>query len=162
MKIKVRYVVLAAVLILVVMNVAIRTTNDKIADSMEAILREYPLPPETELLDSLSVAAKVDGNGNGMQYFGMILVRSSRTEDQLEDHYKAVMEETHRVPIFGYADWVSVSRQESPIVFEYCDYRFDNYQENADCYRISMELYTVVGCEDTLLQSVLNTDLRGH
>jgi len=161
-KIKIRYIVIAVILASILMNIAVVMTNNRIADAMETLLREHPLPPETELLDSLSVAEKVDGNGNGMQYFGMILVQSSLTEEQLEEHYRAAIEEAHRVPVYGYADWISVTRQESPTVFEYRGYRFDNYQENADCYRISMEIYTVVGCEETFWEAILNTDWRGH
>ena len=50
-------------------------------------LCEIPLPEETELIESLSQAGKLTGNGNGMQYFGAILIRSDLSLEELDAYY---------------------------------------------------------------------------
>ena len=54
---------------------------------MEKELCEIPLPEETELIESLSQAGKLTGNGNGMQYFGAILIRSDLSLEELDAYY---------------------------------------------------------------------------
>ena len=50
---------------------------------MEKELCETPLPEKTELIESISRAGKLTGNGNGMQYFGAILIRSDLSLEEL-------------------------------------------------------------------------------
>ena len=54
---------------------------------VEKTLCEIPLPEETELIESLSQAGKLTGNGNGMQYFGAILIRSDLSLEELDAYY---------------------------------------------------------------------------
>ena len=61
--------------------------NDAIAESVAQGLERLPLPNDTETVESLSIAGTVVGNGNGMQYFGVILVKSSLSLDELREHY---------------------------------------------------------------------------
>ena len=56
--------------------VVIPLTNNHYAKQVEKELRETPLPEKTEIIDSVSLAGKLVGNGNGMQYFGAILLKS--------------------------------------------------------------------------------------
>ena len=42
------------------------------------------------MVSSYSVAGKVVGNGNGMQYFGAILIESELTLEELSDYYSEV------------------------------------------------------------------------
>ena len=35
------------------------------------------------MLDSASITGKMQGNGNGMQWFGIILIKSEMNEDEL-------------------------------------------------------------------------------
>lgn len=80
-------IILVAVLLPALAYSAIVVANNRIADSLEQDLLNYPLPPQTELLDSASIAAKVAGNGNGMQYIGALLVKSDLSEDELQAYY---------------------------------------------------------------------------
>ena len=41
-------------------------------------LVHFRLPKNTELIESIYKAGKLVGNGNGMQYFGVILIKSER------------------------------------------------------------------------------------
>ena len=61
--------------------------NNHTAYKVEKTLCEIPLPEETELIESLSQAGKLTGNGNGMQYFGAILIRSDLSLEELDAYY---------------------------------------------------------------------------
>lgn len=63
------------------------TVNDRTAGAIAVRLQKTPLPPETELCASVSAAGKLTGCGNGMQYFGAVLVRSTLTRRELWEHY---------------------------------------------------------------------------
>ena len=56
--------------------ISISFINNNIAYKVEKELCETPLPEKTELIESISRAGKLTGNGNGMQYFGAILIQS--------------------------------------------------------------------------------------
>lgn len=80
-------VVLLAALILP--QVWIRSVNDAAAHDVETRLENVPLPAGAERIDSLSVAAKLSGNGNGMQYLGALLIRSDQDLDDIQAYYDA-------------------------------------------------------------------------
>lgn len=71
---------------------SIPIVNDYCAYMVEKKLCAAPLPENTQLIDSVSKAGKLTGNGNGMQYFGAILIRSELTLEQLEDFYSSYRE----------------------------------------------------------------------
>jgi len=77
----------AAVLLIIVFNVVIAVINNGIADSVRKDLIKTPLPENTQIISSASAAGKVVGNGNGMQYFGAVLVKSELPLEQLELYY---------------------------------------------------------------------------
>lgn len=68
-------------------TISIPVVNNLTAKGVENHLKSLPLPPDTELAASVSRADKLTGNGNGMQYFGAILLRSELTLDELETFY---------------------------------------------------------------------------
>lgn len=85
---------LAALFALVVLAVVgyavvIPAVNDSTAHGIEKSLLELPLPERTELVESCSAAGKLEGNGNGMQYFGAILIKTELSAEELETHYSA-------------------------------------------------------------------------
>lgn len=127
--------------------------NDSIADGLKRTLTEYPLPPQTELLDSKAIAGKQNGNGNGMQYFGLLLVSSDLTAEQLQAHYGAGV---------GDEGFLLVEPQESQRIDGYGDYWFDAWESDRPCYRIELSMDSVSGCEESILEALLNCDLRGH
>ena len=67
--------------------VGIPLANNHYAKQVEKELRETPLPEKTEIIDSVSQTGKLVGNGNGMQYFGAILLKSKLPLNDLEDYY---------------------------------------------------------------------------
>ena len=73
---KLKLVGILAAVVLIGSVISIPLINNHTAYKVEKALCEIPLPEETELIESLSQAGKLTGNGNGMQYFGAILIRS--------------------------------------------------------------------------------------
>lgn len=67
--------------------VSIPLVNNFSAKKIEKQLVEVDLPDNTEIVESLSRAGKFVGNGNGMQYFGAMLIRSEKTLDELSAYY---------------------------------------------------------------------------
>ena len=148
--------VLISVLILIALfHVAIYVVNNHIAKQLESQLLNCPLPPNSEIVDSVSVAGKIEGNGNGMQWFGIILIKSEMNEDDLSQWYSSHMDTDE-------ADEIYVIRQKSPEVFEYENYRFNNFSGEDLCYQIQLFRDSAVGTELSIWESLLNFDLRGH
>ena len=61
--------------------------NDSTAGEVLSALESCPLPPDTQLCGSVSAAGKLNGNGNGMQYFGAILLDSRLSLSELDAYY---------------------------------------------------------------------------
>ena len=146
-------IILVFIMMPVLAYAGITVANNRIAGSLEQDLLNYPLPPQTELLDSAAIAAKVAGNGNGMQYIGALLVKSGLTEDELQEYYDACPSD---------ADYAEVLPQETEYIFEYQNYRFDNWQAGEGVYRVALWSHSVSGCEDTAWEAILNCDIRGQ
>ena len=83
---KLEIVRILAAAILIGGVISIPLINNHTAYKVEKPLCEIPLPEETELIESLSQAGKLTGNGNGMQYFGAILIRSELSLEELETY----------------------------------------------------------------------------
>lgn len=66
---------------------SIPIVNDYCAYMVEKELCATPLPENTQLIDSVSKAGKLTGNGNGMQYLGAILIKSGLAMEQLDSYY---------------------------------------------------------------------------
>ena len=46
------------------------------------------MPNNTKIIDSISISGKLSGNGNGMQYFGAILIETELSETEIDEYYK--------------------------------------------------------------------------
>ncbi len=84
---KLKVVGILAAVVLIGGVISIPLINNHTAYKVEKALCEITLPEETELIESLSRAGKLTGNGNGMQYFGAILIRSELPLDELDAYY---------------------------------------------------------------------------
>ena len=121
--------------------------NDRVARMTARDIIELPLPEDTELVESKSEAGKLAGNGNGMQYFGAILIKSGSSLDELSEYYGA------------YADneWTyCVANQESSVIqqIEHPTVSFDTeINENGYYIVYSWGSYSGIASE---------FDLRGH
>lgn len=79
--------VIALLIIPIILTVVITVVNDNTAAGVERELVSLPLPDETVFVESLSRAGKLVGNGNGMQYYGAMLISSELSLDELQEHY---------------------------------------------------------------------------
>lgn len=85
------WVVLAVpALLLLFAAVGIPAINDAAARGVESGLRDVPLPAGAEIVDSIALAGKVSGNGNGMQYLGALLIRSDQSVSEIQAHYDSL------------------------------------------------------------------------
>lgn len=75
------------IFLLIGLAVSVPLVNDFSAKNVEKSLVEIALPDDTQMVESISKAGKLVGNGNGMQYFGAILIKSEKTLDELFDYY---------------------------------------------------------------------------
>lgn len=138
----------------IISYIGIVITNNTIADRIEKDLVAYELPTNTELVDSISIAGKLTGNGNGMQYMGAILVESELGEEELKDYYSTDF------------DYIEVRKQEvADIDFIHTNnYSFSGFSEsNTDSY------YSITCWYDDrreefgdFISELLDCDIRGH
>ena len=84
---KLKLVGILAAVVLIGGVISIPLINNHTAYKVEKKLCETPLPEKTELIESISRAGKLTGNGNGMQYFGAILIQSELSLKELDDYY---------------------------------------------------------------------------
>ena len=84
---KIKLVGILAAVVLIGSVISIPLINNHTAYKVEKALCEILLPEETELIESLSQAGKLTGNGNGMQYFGAILIKSELSLEELDAYY---------------------------------------------------------------------------
>ena len=126
----------------ILFNIAIMIVNDLIAVSVKNDLQKLPLPENTEIICSYSVAGKVVGNGNGMQYFGAILIKSELSLDELSEYY------------FSFNIEVREQKGKKIKVLDHGRHTFEI--EEDDCY--------IVYDFDWRISSVIleHFDLRGH
>ena len=128
--------------------------NNGIANHVEKELKNYPLPEDTIFFGSISLAGKLVGNGNGMQYMGSILVISDLTEEELYDFYSEAFH------------YIEVRKQETQKIdfLNSSEYSFELFgdPEHHDHYSI-----TCWGSPGDLgmgefVTTLLDMDLRGH
>ncbi len=129
--------------------VTIVMMNNHIADGLLQKLKDCPLPPGTEILDSASIAGKELGNGNGMQYYGILLVNSDCDEGALSEWYN------DRIPTDGVSEWIDVLPQMSSYIFGTTGMKFRDYSDSVNCYQIRL-------MRDDQVDTWLDLDLRGH
>lgn len=74
--------------------VSIPLVNNNTAKNIEEQLLEVSLPDNTEIVESISKAGKLTGNGNGMQYYGAILIKSQCSGEELSAYYSEKLPNT--------------------------------------------------------------------
>ena len=102
--------------------VGIPLANNYYAKQVEKELRETPLPEKTEIIDSVSQTGKLVGNGNGMQYFGAILLKSKLSLNNLEDYYSAYQKN----------EWSYVVEPQKTQIIEVVEHNRISFSEKVD------------------------------
>ena len=142
------YVLAGGVLLLML---SIPLINDYSAKQVEKDLCNLPLPEESMYVDSVSKAGKLVGNGNGMQYFGAVLIKSNLSLEALEDFYSE----------YRKTEWeclVEVYKGQEIDVIEHCSLKFSEEVTSSENY------YIVYSWGESLhpFDSLMDFDLRGH
>lgn len=153
----IRRIILGLFLLCALSVLAPMPVNNIIAGNLERQLRDCPLPPDTRLVDSASIAGRLYGNGNGMQWQGYLLVESDLSVDELTAWYR------ERIAA-GEDESIIAERQETPyIVDEYhFSHQFKGFTGSDHCYQICFGRNSLVGFEKSFWEAFLNFDLRGH
>ena len=144
--------VIVLIVILFLLLVSTPIINNTIASNIEKTLVKTPLPDNTELCDSLYVAGKIKGNGNGMQFFGAILIKSSLSIDELDNYYAK-----YHYDEFSYIVAVQSDAEISKRVGAHKRITFP-YLKNVDKYDNYYVVYTW-GRSNYIFSDL---DLRGH
>ena len=136
----------------IISYIGIVITNNSIADKIEKELVSYELPTNTKLVDSVSVAARLTGNGNGMQYMGAILVDSGLSKEELKEYYSSEF------------DYIEVNEQETVNL----DF-IQNVSFDADIVSGDKTYYSIICWNDNrreifgdFISELLDFDIRGH
>ncbi len=78
---------LLAVFMFLALLIAAPMVNDHKAKKTAGKLADLPLPDKTEYIEQAYKAGKLVGNGNGMQYFGAVLIKSELSAEELQEYY---------------------------------------------------------------------------
>lgn len=133
--------------LLLLFFICIPITNNLIAARVESKIKDIPLPKDTEIIDSISIAGKLTGNGNGMQYFGAILIKSNLDIIELENYYKSYRKN----------EWsLNIKKQDTAYidVIEHGEHSFSTKDIQNNCY-------IIYSWESNKLD-ILSLDIRGH
>ncbi len=150
-----RYIILTIILLIVAFYLTVHIANNHIAETLKQKLLDCPLPAGTQLLESESFAGKMSGNGNGMQWYGIILVKSSQNETTLHEWFSSTMEHDADESLM-------IFKQNSPDIFETGSKTFNSFTGEDGCYQIQLVKYSTVGFEQSFWEAILNYDIRAH
>lgn len=139
--------VLISIVSLMVILLAASIVNDHVAKETVKELEKIPLPDHTEYIESVNKAGKLVGCGNGMQYFGAILIKSELSMEELKAYYSNYAEK----------EWECVVENQIGTDINAVDDPFLSFETDAqgDNYYI---VYTW-GDNDTIFYDL---DIRGH
>ncbi len=121
--------------------------NDRAARKTADRLAALPLPDNTELIEAVHRAGKLVGNGNGMQYFGAILIKSGLPLEELKEYYTKYAE----------AEWDCIVENQTG-----ADVKVIEHTELAFQTNVAGENYYIVyswGDHHSIFHEL---DLRGH
>lgn len=121
--------------------------NDISAKHIIADIESVPLPQDTQVAEQFSQAGKLVGNGNGMQFFGAILIESELSLEDLDKHYSL-----YRETPWDYI--VEVQDTQSVDVIEHGTFSFETDVSNGKFY--------IVYSWGNGISPFQDFDLRGH
>ena len=144
-------IIILLLLLPLILDISVMLVNDIIANKPENELLGFELPGKTHLVESNSVAGKLYGNGNGMQYIGQLLVATELSEEELREYYSG---------FDGVGVEIQVKKQNSPIIYEYFPKQeFKNFDSNENNYMIELVRFNP---GTNAFWNLLDWDIRGH
>ncbi len=146
-------IIILLILLIIGLPLYIVLMNNEIANRTTEELANTQLPENTQMVDTISIAGKVSGNGNGMQYFGAVLLKTDLSEEELDTYYQQYR---------GNSSKFLIKKQETEKieVIDKSGYHFQTFnEEDKEKYYI---LYSYGSADDMFLEDLLELDLRGH
>ena len=89
--------------IIILLNIVCPFINNAVAKDIVKEMKEKPLPDKTIVVEQKSLAGHMSGNGNGMQYFGALLLKSDLSLEELQAYYSK----------FSENEWAYVVKEQS-------------------------------------------------
>lgn len=86
----IRVLMVSIAVVLLVIALGIPVANNYVAHGLKKSMEALPLPENTRLVESLSMAGRVQGPGSEMQYFAVLLLESELSREELQNHYSAL------------------------------------------------------------------------
>ncbi|HEY4431600.1 MAG TPA: hypothetical protein VGN87_11220 [Paenibacillus sp.] len=142
-------VLLTTVVALVLTVISTPFINNHIANSIIKDLVKVSLPDKTEWIDDISSAGKLIGNGNGMQFFGAILIKSELTLEELNNYYSKYREN----------EWSYIVEQQVSDTIDFLNGHLKFKALKADEELINYYIVYTWGSSDYPLSEL---DIRGH
>lgn len=145
-----KIVLIIIISILTVLGIVLPLNHNDVAADTAKKLEEIPLPENTEYMEKVSLAGKLDGNGNGMQYLGAILIKSELSLEELRDYYSDFAENEWECIVENQPD-----NRVRAVEHEDLEFRSE----------ITGDQYFIVyswGSNDSFLAGFSDWDLRGH
>lgn len=146
-------IIILFILLIIGLPLYIVLMNNEIANRTTEELANTQLPENTQMVDTISIAGKVSGNGNGMQYFGAVLLKTDLSEEELDTYYQQYR---------GNSSKFLIKKQETEKieVIDKPGYYFQTFnEEDKEKYYI---LYSYGSADGIFLEELLELDLRGH
>ena len=114
------------IVLMVILYIVSAAVNDFTATEVKNDIMALPLPQNTTVEESLSRAGNLTGNGNGMQFFGAVLLKSDMSLNELEAYYDPLRpDEWHY--IVERQDGKEIKPTEHPVLSFKTDIDGDNY-----------------------------------
>ena len=139
-----------AILVLMVLafELVLVVINNRIADQIRLELTRIPAPDSSRMIESTSIAGKIFGCGNGIQYTGALLIASEHSLKELEEYYSAYSQECE-----------IASSEQSELA------RYFHHPASPDtaCYIVSITRDVESGgLQESIVYDILSSDFRAH
>lgn len=138
------------IIIIIVAPILIYILNDRVANNTKKELLNVKLPNNTEIVDSILIAGKLTGNGNGMQYLGAILVKTDLSEEELKKYYNQYKKDE-------FSFLVEKQNSKKLKMIDNGSYWFEKYNEND-----REKYFTIYSWGESKKELLTEFDLRGH
>lgn len=127
--------------------IACPIVNNIFAKRIIKDIESIPLPQNTQMAEQFSHAGKLVGNGNGMQFLGVILIESELSLEELDKHYSS-----YRDTPWDYI--VEVQDTQNIDIIEHDTFSFETDVSNGKFY--------IVYSWGNGISPFQDFDLRGH
>ena len=83
-----KYIIVVFILLVISPFILSPIINNLWLNQMAKEFKAYSLPEQTNFIEQESVCGKLNGNGNGMNFFSCILVKSDLSLAEIQEYYK--------------------------------------------------------------------------